>query len=77
MRTREAVLSTTRHAIRIALPLRDLRIRLLDKNTAQITDISEAESADGGRSPARRSSIWFKTPLGWQLRFHQGTPVAR
>jgi hypothetical protein len=22
-----------------------------------------------------RSSIWLKTPAGWQLRYHQGTPA--
>jgi hypothetical protein len=77
MHTRDAVLSATRHAIGAVLPLRELQIRLLDENTAQITYVSDTESTDGGRLLARRSSIWSRTLLGWQLRFHQGTPVAR
>lgn len=75
MHTRDAVLSAQRHVIGAMLPLRELRIRLLGENTAQITYMSETESADGSRLLARRSSIWSKTSLGWQLRFHQGTPV--
>jgi hypothetical protein len=77
MHTREAVLKATRHAIGAVLPLRELEVRLLDENTAQITYVSDTESADGGRLLARRSSIWSKTSLGWQLRFHQGTPLPR
>lgn len=77
MHTREAVLKAPHDAIGAVLPLRELRIRLIDESTAQITYISETESAEGGRLLARRSSIWSKTSLGWQLRFHQGTPVPR
>jgi hypothetical protein len=77
MHTREAVLGATRHTIGAVLPLRELRIRLIDENTAQITYLSETESAEGGRLLARRSSIWSRTSLGWRLRFHQGTPVPR
>lgn len=74
MHTRDAVLSAKRQVTGIVLPLRELAIRLLDENTAQITYISETENA-GGRLLARRSSIWSKTSKGWQLRFHQGTPI--
>jgi hypothetical protein len=72
MHTRDAVLGAVRRAIDITLPLRDFGIRLLDQNTAQITYISEAGSGD---VRARRSSIWSRTSHGWQLRFHQGTPI--
>ena len=71
---RNAVLATARRAIDIRLPLRDFEIRLLDENTAQISYISETGSGDD-RLLARRSSIWSKTSCGWQLRFHQGTPI--
>ncbi|HEX2903521.1 MAG TPA: DUF4440 domain-containing protein [Jatrophihabitans sp.] len=27
-------------------------------------------------SSALRSSVWLRTPAGWQLRFHQGTPLS-
>lgn len=29
----------------------------------------------GGERPAWRSSIWQRTAAGWQLRFHQATPL--
>jgi hypothetical protein len=72
--TREAILGAAHRAIDIDLTLRDIEILLLDKNTAQVAYISEAGNGDG-RLPARRSSIWSKNSPGWQLRFHQGTPV--
>lgn len=72
--TRDAVLSAARHAIAAVLPLRELEIRPLDDNTAQVTYVSEFGTA-GGRLLTRRSSIWSKTLKGWQLRFHQGTPI--
>ncbi|MDJ0536629.1 MAG: hypothetical protein QNJ70_29770 [Xenococcaceae cyanobacterium MO_207.B15] len=28
-----------------------------------------------GEKRALRSSIWSRTPQGWQIRFHQGTPL--
>ena len=74
LHTRDAVMGAAPHVIRAVLPLRELSIRLLDENTAQVTYIGETEGADG-RSLARRSSIWSRTPQGWKLRFHQGTPL--
>jgi hypothetical protein len=74
MYTRDAALGTARREIDVTLPLRDFEIRLLDENTAQITYISENASGND-RLRARRSSIWSKTSQGWQLRFHQGTPI--
>ncbi len=74
MHTRDAVLSAAPQLIAAVLPLRELEIRLLDDNTAQLTYSSESASA-AGRVLARRSSIWSRTSRGWQLRFHQGTPI--
>ena len=74
MHTRDAVLGAPRRTIDGGLPLRDFKIRLLDENTAQITYISETESRNH-RLRALRSSIWSRTSRGWQLRFHQGTPI--
>ena len=74
MHPRDAVLSATRQMIGIVLPLRELAVRLLDENTAQVTCISETEN-EGGRLLTRRSSIWSKASKGWQLRFHQGTAI--
>lgn len=73
--TRDAVLGAGRRVIGAVLPLRELQIRPLDGNTAQITYIVETEQA-GVRSAARRSSIWSRTHQGWKLLFHQGTPIA-
>jgi hypothetical protein len=34
-------------------------------------------AADGKHEfPAMRMSIWLRTSIGWQLRYHQGTPAA-
>ena len=74
LHTRDAVLSAAPRLIAAVLPLRELEIRLLDDNTAQLTYISESASA-AGRLLARRNSIWSRTSRGWQLRFHQGTPI--
>jgi hypothetical protein len=55
------------------LPLQNLRVRLLDSNTAQITYDSEVKYGDKVEY-GRRSSIWSRTERGWVMRFHQGTP---
>ena len=55
------------------LPLPDLRIRLLNEDTAQVT-YNSAVKYDGIVQHGRRSSIWSRTGRGWVLRFHQGTP---
>jgi hypothetical protein len=59
--------------IRARLPLDDLKIRLLDVNTLQVTYNSHVEY-DGVVEHARRSSIWSRGEQGWVMRFHQGTP---
>jgi len=57
------------------LPLPDFRITPLDADTVLVTYVSELLR---GRALERsnRSSIWSRTPEGWRMRFHQGTPVA-
>jgi hypothetical protein len=55
-------------------PLPDFKARLLDQNVAQVT-YNSAVTYDGVVLYARRSSIWSRTPNGWVLRFHQGTPI--
>ena len=55
------------------LPLPRLSVRELASDTYQVTYLSEV-SRQGGVDRANRSSIWSRTPSGWQLRFHQGTP---
>jgi hypothetical protein len=71
--TREEILELARHEIPAQLPLPDLRIRLLDENTAQVTYDSAVRYGTFVEY-AHRSSIWSRTAGGWTLRFHQGTP---
>jgi hypothetical protein len=61
---------------RATLPLVDFTARLLSRDIAQATYVSIVQY-DGGEERALRSSIWTRTRLGWQLRFHQGTPVPK
>jgi hypothetical protein len=46
----------------------------IEANVFLATYVSESFS-EGEVLRANRSSLWIKTPQGWQLRFHQGTPV--
>jgi hypothetical protein len=70
---RQQLFLNERWKIRATLPLDDLRIRLLDENTAQVTYNSHVEH-NGVVEHARRSSIWSREEQGWVIRFHQGTP---
>lgn len=71
--TRAEIIRTDAHPIQAALPLPGLAFRELDQNTVLLTYNSEAVY-DGVQEHARRSSIWTRTPSGWVMRFHQGTP---
>jgi hypothetical protein len=52
-------------------------VQLLAEGCALLTYRSEQPSADGsGVDTALRSSLWLRTPQGWQVVFHQGTPAA-
>jgi hypothetical protein len=59
--------------INAKFPLKNFKVEMIAENVALVTYISEVtyEKVEVGN----RSSIWIKTPKGWQLRFHQGTPV--
>ena len=72
--SREDALSTAYRDIRYTLPLKNFTAQLIDTNVFLVTYMSETID-DGEVLVANRSSIWIKTPQGWQLRFHQGTPV--
>jgi ketosteroid isomerase-like protein len=71
--TRETTIGMAAEPIHAVLPLPNLRIRLLDESTAQVT-YDSAVRYDGAIGHGHRSSIWSKTERGWVLRFHQGTP---
>ncbi len=71
--TREQSIRVNLQPIHAVLPLPNLAIRLLGKNTAQVTYNSQVKY-DGIIEYSRRSSIWSRTGSGWVMRFHQGTP---
>ena len=71
---REDTLAVPRGPIDAMLPLSDFKARLLTRDLAQVT-YNSAVTYDGAIRRARRSSLWSRTPNGWVLRFHQGTPI--
>lgn len=71
--TRQEILAMPRGPIDAELPLANLRIRLLDANTAHVTYTSKVRY-EGVVEFGRRSSLWSRAGDTWVLRFHQGTP---
>jgi hypothetical protein len=54
----------------------DYRIHQHEENLALLT--YKSAQVDGNKQLTRhtlRSSLWKKTPAGWQMVFHQGTPT--
>ena len=72
---RADTLSAGRQPIDAVLPLPNLKIRLLNEDTAQVT-YDSAITDKGVVVYGRRSSIWSRTGKGRVLRFHQGTPYS-
>jgi hypothetical protein len=68
---RAQIIRTDKHPIEASL--HNLRLLKLDENTVLVTYNSVAVF-DGVHEHARRSSIWCRSPAGWVMRFHQGTP---
>ncbi len=68
---RAQIIRTDKHPIEASL--HNLRLLELDENTVLVTYNSVAVF-DGVHEHARRSSIWSRSPAGWVMRFHQGTP---
>jgi hypothetical protein len=71
--TREQIIRVDSLPINAVLPLPNLAIRLIDKNTAQVTYDSQVKY-DSVVEYGKRSSIWSRIESGWVMRFHQGTP---
>jgi hypothetical protein len=71
--TRQQSMAVPRQPTDAILPLPNLKIRLIDEDTAQLT-YDSAVTYDGIVEHAHRSSIWSRTSSGWIMRFHQGTP---
>jgi len=70
--TRESCLSHSSGEIAAVLPLKNLRIRLISIDVAQVTYDSEV-TYNNIVEKAHRSSIWSRKNNSWELRFHQGT----
>ena len=68
---REETLSAPFSEINTRLPLKDFKIQLITEDVALVTYISEVQYDE--LEVGNRSSLWLKTPTGWQLQFHQGT----
>lgn len=69
---REEIMAMPTQDIRATL--KDLNVQLIDSNAALVTYISEVKCEQF--EIANRSSLWTRTDGRWQIRFHQGTPVA-
>jgi hypothetical protein len=51
-------------------------LSVLGDGIALLTYASAHEDADGNQyRHTLRSSVWVRTEIGWQVRFHQGTPT--
>lgn len=57
----------------IQAQLKNFKFHPIAVDVVLVTYISEVQYDE--LEIANRSSLWLKTPDGWQLQFHQGTPV--
>ncbi len=71
---RDETLSAPSQTIHAVLPLKDFTVHLIETNVVLVTYVSEVTYGDVIEY-GRRSSLWSKSIDGWQLRFHQGTPI--
>jgi hypothetical protein len=65
------------NSARPAIYASDFDLVILAQGVALLTYLSA--HVDAGGTPHRhalRSSLWVYTEVGWQMRFHQGTPTA-
>ena len=72
--TREETLGAPQTEINAWLPLEGYRLDLIDEDVA-LARYTSRQSSNGDERAAQRTSVWVNTNDGWQLRFHQGTPV--
>lgn len=72
--TRSDTLEVADQPILARFPLIGYRLDLLSPDVAMARYVTQI-TYDKVVERARRSSIWVRTDDGWQLRFHQGTPI--
>lgn len=68
---RDETLSAPFSKINARLPLKDFKVHVIANDVSLVTYISEVHCEE--LEVGNRSSLWLKTPTGWQLQFHQGT----
>jgi hypothetical protein len=71
--TREEAVSALPHEINAKLPLKNFNAHPITNDIVLVTYVSEVQYDT--LEVTNRSSLWIRTPAGWQLRFHQGTPI--
>lgn len=71
---RDDLLASPAQSLEAVIPLPNFNVQLLAENIPLVTYDSEVR-LNGLVERARRSSIWIRSPGGWVLRFHQGTPI--
>lgn len=74
--SRQATLDVVPQPIDATLPLAGYQLDVLSDTVALARYLTRV-NYDGVAEAARRSSVWVLTPVGWQLRFHQGTPIPK
>ncbi len=72
--TRADIVATPEIPFETRLPLPDFEARELTDAVVLLTYVSDVEYGDFVVT-ANRTSIWIRTPAGWQLCHHQGTPT--
>lgn len=72
--SRAEIIAASSGHLEVELPLERYRMQLIDEDVALVRYVSR-QTMDGEARPAERSSMWVNTNDGWQLRFHQGTPL--
>ncbi|OYU44543.1 MAG: DUF4440 domain-containing protein [Burkholderiales bacterium PBB4] len=71
------VLSLSHASVQPDIWSQDFSMELLSEGVALLTYKSAHQDASGQlERHTLRSSIWQHTAVGWQMRFHQGTPCA-
>ena len=72
--TRADIVATPEIPFETRRPLPDFEARELTDAVVLLTYVSDVDYGDFVVT-ANRTSIWIRTPAGWQLCHHQGTPT--
>lgn len=70
---REETIGAAYQEIKARLPLQDFNAQLITEDVAQVTYVSSVQY--DVLQVCNRSSLWIRSSSGWQLQFHQGTPL--